>query len=214
MRVNRGASAESLFCCVAPDRGFELRLQIGPHIFEQYFLGTSRRMYTIGLHQLRPGGHARHEEWHQHAAVSTCQIRVDRFELVDVGRTVIRWESHTRYNDLRARCPGPFDYLFQVTPDHRDRLRAEPVIAAEFDNDDVGLMRLEGAFDAGQPVGCGVTGYAGVYDLVRVAGLCEFVLQQIHPTLVYCKTIGGAQAVTEHQDYRWFFTDGAAKDNN
>ena len=35
-----------------------------------------------------------------------------------------------------------------------------------------------------------------------MAGLSDSLLQQIHPALVYCKTIGGTQAVAEDKDHR------------
>ena len=69
---------------------------------------------------------------------------------------------------LRAGRRRQVDHLRQIGAHLRDRQRAQPIVAAQLQDHDLGLMQVERARQARQPARGGFAADAGVDDLVTV----------------------------------------------
>lgn len=119
------------------------------------------RMQVVGLELL--GRYAFKHEWDQCGAISFCQPGIDRTELPGVFQAVVRRDLYAEQQYPGVRFPDLFDDHVQVLFHTGDAPATQPVVCAQFKDDDCGLMLLQGPGDAPQSAGRGLAADAGVH---------------------------------------------------
>ena len=77
------------------------------------------------------------QERHQGQFLVARQIAETQTKLFGVVRTVVRRHPHPEQHDLGAGRRGQVDHLREIGAHLRDRQRAQSVIAAQFQDDDL-----------------------------------------------------------------------------
>ncbi len=159
-----------------------------PDVIQEYLLGLCIRMHTIGLHQRGDGSDIVHEEGHQGSIHRPSEFGEDALELLDVDRSIVGGETHTRQQNPSPAKLDPFNDLRQVASDHVYGLGAQTIVPAKLENHDLRSVGVERWCDPGQSVRCRVTADAGVDHLMGITALFQSLLQQTYPPLVYTQT--------------------------
>ena len=94
------------------------------------------------------------------------------------------------------------DDLVQIFLHLCRRKATEHIIRTKCKNEDLQIVALQGPFDPFQSDPAGITGNAGVYDLVIIPIRIQFLLQQIWIRLVLFKAKTGREAVPKRDDPR------------
>jgi len=157
------------------------------------------RVDAVCLHQFQVLGDAGHEFRYQGDLFRFGKLPEDGTETLAVDFPVVRWNAHAEQQHLRVMLPGETYHLPQVIPGVFGGETPQPVVAPEFDNHDVGLMALQGVRQSGEPAFGGIAGDTGIDYPVIFTLFIEALLQQPDPAMLWSHTIGGAQAVADHQ---------------
>src|SRR4051812_36273195 len=105
-------------------------------------------MDAVGLHELRVQRHLVEQKRYEHELVLLCQAREHVAELLAVTWSVVRRYHHADEHHTRSRCTRELDGALEVLSARGQWQTAQPVIAAELDDHDVGLVRFEYARQA------------------------------------------------------------------
>jgi hypothetical protein len=111
-------------------------------------------------------GEALHEERNEFHILLSGNFGEQALEPARVNRAVIGWNAHAGNHDARAGLAAGLDNCDQVFAGFFERVTAQAVVCAQFDDDDGGLMFRESGGQAVQPADCGVAADAGVDYLV------------------------------------------------
>lgn len=170
--------------------GFKHRSQDLPHIFHDFFLRPGIRMYAIRLKKFSLVSEPVQEEWYQFESMAVRQLRIDILKLLRICHAIIRRELHT---GQQYRCLVPtagLDDGFQIVANGVDGRAAQPVIAAEFDDDDIRTVGLKRAFDAIASTHCGFPADA-VVDQGYLRYRLQPFLQKINPASLLRQSVTG-----------------------
>jgi len=170
-----------------------------PGVIEQDRLRFGIRMNAVVLHQLLVERDAFHEKFDPQNARLISQFPVNIFEGAGVTRPVIGRNTDTEHDNGGAARPGGFDDGLQVGLHSIRGESAQTVVAAEFQDDQLGTEVLESAADPGGTTLRGLTTNTGVNDAMFVPLGLQPGLQQSRPRLVNIYSVAGAQTVTENQ---------------
>src|SRR5688500_7331994 len=114
---------------------------------------------------------------------------------VRIGGAVVRRHAHPDQHDLGAGSLGALDQELEVLPDLTQRQPAQPVVAAELQDDDGGLMQFERAWQARPRATGGVAADAGIHYAVSVTLRSKALLQQRNPSRVDCDAVADRKSV-------------------
>src|ERR1700688_4620476 len=162
-------------------------------------------MYSIGLHEIRELRDVVQQEGHQGQFFVARQIAVTQAKLFRVFRAIVGRHPYPQQQYLGARRRREVDHAQQIGAHLRDGQSAQAVIAAQFQNDDLGVMQVERPRQPREAACGGLPANAGVDDLVTVISILEPRLQQRHPALFYARQpVAGTDAIAEHENHRRF----------
>ena len=177
-------------------------LQSRPQIVQQSRLGCGRRMDAVGLHQLLVQRDPLEKESDQRRFVTARQLAIECMKAVRIGGAVVRRHAHADQHDLGAGGLGTLDQELEVLAHLPQRQSAQPVVAAELQDDDCRMMQLQRARQASPRAAGRVAADAGIHHAVSVTLSGETLLQQRHPGCIDGDAVAGAQAVADDQDDR------------
>lgn len=140
---------------------------------------------------------------HQGNMVFLCQVAKDLVERMDIVRSVIGRQRDACQQHLDTRGFESREHRVQVLPRLIQREAAQPVVSAEFDNDD-GRVALNNRSHIGSGVLCCRSAGPPVVNVVFVAGLLQIALQCRGVGLVWLKSQPRRDAVAIADD-RWPF---------
>ena len=118
----------------------------------------------------------------------------DLCELLDVVAAVVGWQGDAGKQDFDVRIFQRGEHQIEVAACLVERQAAQSIVAAELDNDDLGMHQQDG-MDASHGVLCGGPADAFVYDLVVVAAGVQVPLQRVGVGLPVLEAIARGDAV-------------------
>ena len=137
----------------------------------------------------------------QHQPVLGGEILVDFLEIANVIGTVIGRQSHSGQHHARAGLLERGDHLIQIGSGVFERHSTQPIVSAQFEDDDGGMER-GGRIDPRDAAFGGIAADAEIDDVPRQIIRVQFFLQIVGKTLSGREAVAGADAVAEdHQDF-------------
>ena len=100
----------------------------------------------------------------------------------------------------RAARSAELDHLREIVAQRRDGLAAQPVVAAELDDDERRIVQLEQARQARESAGRRIARDAGIHYLISVTFRLQAILEHRDPGLLGGYPIAAAQGVAHHDD--------------
>ena len=101
------------------------------------------RVYPIRLNQFGIGTDTLQKKGDKRKSVFVRQLRKDILEGGGVAISIIRRQYHADQQDLRTGIGGVDNHRFQVLPDLADRIAAQAVVAAQFDDENIRLVNFQ-----------------------------------------------------------------------
>jgi len=128
------------------------------------------------------------------------EVLVQRFELRDECRTVVRRQRHAGEDDARAGALELLYHAREVGLRDGEGDAAQAIVAAEFEHDDGGLFGQRHE-DAGEAVLRGVAADAEIDDAIGESAAVQVLLEEVGETLpgVEAEAGGDAVAVADQQ---------------
>ena len=157
-------------------------------------------MDAVGLEHGAIAGEALHQERNEFHILLSRNFGEQTLEPARVNRAVIGWNAHSGNHHARAGLAAGLDDGDQIFAGFLERIAAQAVIGAQFDDDDGGMMLRERGGQAGQAAECGIAADAGVDDLVIELVALQPLLEQRDPAFALCQSIPGGKAIAEHKD--------------
>src|SRR5271156_1546613 len=162
-------------------------------------------MDSVGLHESGGEGNVVEQKRHPGQLFDAGHIAVTRTKLFRVIGPVVGRYSHSQQQYMGAGRRRQVHHVRQIGAHLRDRQGTQAVVAAQFQDDELGPVQRQGPRQAGQPARGGLAADAGVDDLVTVLLILEPRLQQRDPALFYVRQpVAGTDAVAEHENHRSF----------
>lgn len=152
------------------------RLQHRPDIIDDARLGLGAGMYAISLHQCGVIRHSGQQKRHQGQVIASSQFAEQGLKLFGVLGAIIRRDAHLDQDHPGAGLPGQLDHGGQVGLYLLQGQCAQTVVAAQFEDDDGGIMTLQSPGQTGQTAAGGIAADAGVYYPMRKACFLQPVL--------------------------------------
>ena len=179
-----------------------------PRIVQQQRLRSGVWMNAIILHQFIVQCDAFEKELDPGNIQFCSELTKYVFKRLYIPLAVVWWNCNAKHYDSSARIYAASDNSPQVLA-HRARWdAAEPVIAAEFQNDQLRSESLYRLADTGRATFGRIAANTGVHHAMFVPLFFQPFLQQSGPGLVNVYTVAGAEAVTEYEHSRLFVGKG------
>lgn len=102
-------------------------------------------MYAIRLHQFRVKRYAVHKKRDQGGVILVSQSRINGRKSIGIRCTIIRRYLDARKDNAGAPSLAFFDHPGEVFPDQINRSSSQAIIAAQLDQDYIGMMLFQGA---------------------------------------------------------------------
>ena len=131
---------------------------------------------------------------HKGGVVFGGQVAEELVELQDVLLAVVGREGDAGEQDFYVRAFERGQHLIEVAPGLAEGQAAQPVVAAELDDDDFGAQEQDGA-QAGNCVFGGGAAGALIVNCVAVAEAVEFPLQRVGKGLAGLQAVAGGNTV-------------------
>jgi len=131
---------------------------------------------------------------HEGDAMAGCECAEELVEGFDIVGAVVGRQSDTGQQNLDVRSFESGEDLAQVAAGLIEGQAAEAVVAAELDDDDIGVQAQEG-WQAGDSVFRGGSAGAAVDDFVVVTLGVELTLEGVREGLAIFETVTGGNAV-------------------
>ena len=128
--------------------------------------------------------------------VFRCEIAEDLLEGLDVVIAVVGREGDAGEQDFDVRVFERGENLVKVAPGLVEGQTAQAVVAAELDDDDLGVEEQDGTEAGDSILGGGAAG-ALIVHLVVVAASVQIPLQRVGKGLAGLKAVASGDAVTE-----------------
>jgi len=154
------------------------------------------RMDAVGLKDAGVALEALVEHGHESDMMPGCEVAIDLGELLDVVGPVVGRKRNAGEQDFDVGLLERSKYGIEIAPHLRDRLTAQAVVTAEFDDDDRGVKHQDGR-KRGNSVFAGGAAGAAIHNSVRVAEVIEPLLQRDGIGLVCRETVARGDAVSE-----------------
>ena len=123
-------------------------------------------------------------------------------ELFCISGAIVGWDTHTDQQGLRAGSLRLRQHRCEIVAAPGPTVGRATVIAAEFENDDVWLVQLQGARQAWSRTARRFAADAGVHYAVTVPLFNQSTLQQCDPGRIDGHAVTCAETVTQHQNHR------------
>ena len=120
-------------------------------------------MESVGLEEGRVGADFADKAWDQQRPLLIGDSKIEVGKTRCIVGPVVGGDIHPEEHDLSAGLAASADDFAEVLLGVVQWLAAERVVAAEFDNEDLGRS-LEDPIDSGQATGCGVAADSGIDD--------------------------------------------------
>ena len=125
---------------------------------------------------------------------------IQRRELVCISRAVVRRYTDSYHQHTRPGCLRSLHHFREILLRGHQGQATQAVVRTEFQDDQPGVMNLEGAGQTLQAAAAGLSAHAGVDDLVSVTLSPQSLREQRNPTLLRPNAVGGTQTVAQHED--------------
>ena len=146
-------------------------------------------MQVVGLELF--GRNTLEQEGNQRDVVFFCQLGIKRAEAPGVVWPVVGRQLDAKQQDLCTCIQRLSDQRGKIALCGLDGRTAQPIVRAQFDDDDLGPMLLQRLADAAQPAGSRLSADAGIHNLKLRMVFLQFLPQQVHPRRFACNSITG-----------------------
>jgi len=160
------------------------------------------RVDAVILHEFAALADALEHARNEGDASGLGELFVDADKAVDVRAPVIGWQPYSEEQDAGAGAAGMLDHRLEILPHGFQRLPAQTIIPAEFDDHYVGFVALDGIRKARATATGGIAGDARVDHAMGVVFGFEARAESAHPAVFDRDTVAGADTVAKHENGR------------
>ena len=132
----------------------------------------------------------------------------DVFELLGIALPVVWRNTYAEQDHGRTGGFANTDDRVEIALDAARRKAAQAIVAAEFEDNQRRIERLDGAGDPRRPAFGRFAANTGVHHAMFVPLFLQTILQQRCPGLVNINPESGTEAVAKYEDGRGFCATG------
>jgi len=177
----------------------EARLDRLPGCAQQFFLGRYAGVDAVVLHHACLQSDTFEKERYQ-VSVGVCGgVGEGGVEATAVAGAIVGWDVHAEQDDVGPGSGGRLGHGQEVVFDLGHRIAAQAIVAAQFYDDQVGIVGVQGLGESCQAALGGLAADAGVDHCVAAVELGQALSEFCDPAGFALYPVCGADTVAKHQ---------------